>query len=125
MIKIAIGGQMEKQNILQLIEKSGGGNFQATIAGDMDAALSVKRGNADYYFGCCETGGGGSLAGAIAIIGYGKCATISMPGKMPKKEDIAKKLQEGKVAFGFVSNHVDIAVPMLLEEIAKAKGEVN
>ncbi len=116
---IAVGGQMEKQKIADLIKKYGDGEFEAVVSNDIQAASMVKSGRAQYYVGCCATGAGGSLAGAIAILGYSKCASISMPGKQPKKDDVAKKLQDGKLAFGFTDNHVELAIPMLLEEIIK------
>lgn len=117
MIKIAIGGQMEKESILAAIKKFADNDIEAVIKSDMEAASMVKKGEADYYFGSCATGGGGSLAGAIAILGYSNCATIAMPGRPPKEEDVVKKLSEGKKAFGFTDNHVSLAVPILLKAI--------
>jgi len=114
---IAVGGQMEKKKISDLIKQHGNGNFQVFIKNDIEAALMVKKGEADYYFGCCATGGGGSLAGAIAILGYSACSSISMPGKPPKKSDIVDKLNKGIKAFGFTDNHADLAVQLLIEAI--------
>lgn len=121
MVKIAIGGQMEKEKILSAIKQFGDAEFEAVIKSDMEAAAMVKKGEADYYFGSCATGGGGSLAGAIAILGYSNCATIAMPGKPPKEQEIEKKLSEGKKAFGFTDNHVSLAVPLLLKAIKNIK----
>lgn len=121
MIRIAIGGQMQKESILEAIKKFADEDIQAVIKSDMEAASMVKRGEADYYFGSCATGGGGSLAGAIAILGYSNCATIAMPGRPPKEEDVVKKLSEGKKAFGFTDNHVNLAVPILLKAIKNIK----
>lgn len=121
MIKIAIGGQMEKNKILNLIDEFGKGEFKGIIKSDIEAAMMVKKGEADYYFGCCATGGGGSLAGAIAMLGYAKCASVSMPGRPPKKDDIEDKLNKGVKAFGFTDNHVSLAVPLLLELIKNKK----
>lgn len=117
MIRIAIGGQMEKENILKEVKRFGDAEIEAIIKSDMEAAMMVKKGEADYYFGSCATGGGGSLAGAIAILGYSNCATVAMPGRPPKEQDIAKNINAGKKAFGFTDNHVSLAVPMLLKAI--------
>lgn len=117
MIRIAIGGQMEKERILEEIKRFADTEFDAVILSDMEAAFMVKKGEADYYFGSCATGGGGSLAGAIAILGYSNCATIAMPGRPPKLNDVENKLKEGKKAFGFTDNHVGLAVPILLTAI--------
>lgn len=121
MIKIAIGGQMEKNKISDLIDEFGKGEFKGIIESDVEAALMVKKGEAEYYFGCCATGGGGSLAGAIAILGYPRCASVSMPGRPPKRNDIEEKLDKGVKAFGFTDNHVSLAVPLLLELIKSKK----
>lgn len=121
MIKIAIGGQMEKEKILEEIKRFPDKDFEAVIMSDMEAARMVKKGEADYYFGSCATGGGGSLAGAIAILGYSSCATIAMPGRPPKTSDVESKLKDGKKAFGFTDNHVSVAVPILLTAIKNIK----
>lgn len=121
MVKIAVGGQMEKQKISDLVKQHSDDEFEVFIKSDIEAALMVKNGNADYYFGCCATGGGGSLAGAIAILGYSKCTSISMPGKPPKEKDIIDKLDKGIKAFGFTDNHVNLAVPLLIEAIKNKK----
>ena len=121
MIRIAIGGQMEKESILEAIRKFADNDIEAFIMTDMEAASMVKKGEADYYFGSCATGGGGSLAGAIAVLGYSNCATIAMPGRPPKEKDVEKRIEEGKKAFGFTDNHVSVAVPILLKAIKNIK----
>ena len=121
MIRIAIGGQMEKEKILKEIKQFGDSEIDAIIKSDMEAAAMVKKGEADYYFGSCATGGGGSLAGAIAILGYSNCATVAMPGRPPKEQDVEKNITMGKKAFGFTDNHISLAVPMLLKAIKNYK----
>ena len=44
--------------------------------------MAIKTGAADFYLGACNTGGGGALAMAIALLGMGQCATVSMPGNI-------------------------------------------
>lgn len=116
---IAVGGQMMKSQIAQIINTYEGGEFTAVVGSDFEAALKVKTQQADYYFGCCATGAGGSLAGAIAILGYSSCMSVSLPGKNPVREDIAKGLSDGKKAFGFTDGTMEEAVRLLLEEISK------
>ncbi len=116
---IAVGGQMLKPQICEYIKKFGNGEYSPISESDFQAALLVKNGQADYYFGCCATGAGGSLAGAIAILGYSNCASISLPGKVPVREEITQKLKEGKKAFGFTDGSAENAVRMLIEEIDK------
>lgn len=116
---IAVGGQMLKPQICDYIKMFGKGEYSSVSTSDFQAALLVKNGEADYYFGCCATGAGGSLAGAIAILGYANCASISLPGKVPVREEIAQKLREGKKAFGFTDGSAENAVRILIEEIDK------
>ena len=117
MIKIVIGGAIEKQNIANLVEKIGGENVKVEVMSDMQAAMAIKTGKADYYLGACHTGGGGALSMAMALLTRDKCATVSMPGKPPKEENIVKVVSEGKIAFGFTGDHYEIAVPVILGEI--------
>jgi hypothetical protein len=119
MVRIVVGGQMEKARIADLTQKRGGEHVDVRVKSDIEAAMSVKRGEADYYFGCCVTGGGGSLAGAIAILGYGQCMSASMPGIAPDGAKIKQAVAEGKKAFGFTDGHIDSVIDMLMEAILK------
>lgn len=118
-MKIVVGGQVEKQNIANLIKEIGGDDVEVEIKTDLQAANDVKTGKADYYVGACHTGGGGALSMAIALLTREKTATLSMPGKPPKEEDIVKAVDEGKVAFGFTGDHYDTVIPVLLRELLK------
>lgn len=117
MIKIVVGGAIEKQNIADLVKKIGGEKVSVDVMSDMQAAMAIKTGKAEYYLGACHTGGGGALSMAMALLTRDKCATVSMPGKAPKEEDIVKAVADGKVAFGFTGDHYEIAVPIIMREI--------
>lgn len=118
-MKIAVGGQVEKQNIANLIKEIGGDKVQVEIKTDIQAANDVKLGKADYYVGACHTGGGGALSMAIALLTRGKTATLSMPGRLPKEDDIVKAVEDGKVAFGFTGDHYEKVIPILMRELLK------
>jgi len=118
-IKIVVGGQVEKQNIACLVKEIGGDRVEVQVKSDLQAASDVKMGKADYYLGACHTGGGGALSMAIALLTRAKCATVSMPGKPPKEEDIIEAVSEGKIAFGFTGDHFEKAVPVIVREILK------
>lgn len=122
MIKIAVGGAIDRQKVAEAIKKTGGDKVEVTTMADIEAAMAVKNGRADYYFGACATGGGGALAMAMALLGAQKCATISMPGKPPKEEEVIKAVENGKIAFGFTNDHIDKAVPMILNAILRKRG---
>ncbi|MEW9677820.1 DUF2620 domain-containing protein [Lentibacillus sp. L22] len=115
-MKIVIGGQVEKKEIEKLIKELDP-SIETVVKSDLDAAMAIKTGQADYYFGACHTGGGGALAMAIAMIGRNQCETVSMPGKKPKEENVIEAVKAGKKAFGFTGDHVDVAVPMILNAI--------
>ncbi|MTW86045.1 DUF2620 family protein [Virgibacillus dakarensis] len=115
-MKIVIGGQVEKKEIEKLIKELDP-SIETVVKSDLDAAMAMKTGQADYYFGACHTGGGGALAMAIAMIGRNQCETVSMPGKKPKEEKVMEAVKAGKKAFGFTGDHIDAAVPMILHAI--------
>ena len=118
-MKIVIGGQIDKEDIANIVKNELGDNVEITIKGDLDATMGMKAGQYDYYLGACNTGGGGALAMILAILGKNKCATISMPGQIKSKEEIEKEVKEGKVAFGFTAQHKEQVVPILLKALVK------
>ena len=124
MIRIVVGGAIDKQKVAEVIKKVGGERVEVKIMQDVEAAMAVKTSKADYYFGACATGGGGVLAMAIALIGAAKCVTVSMPGRPPKEEVVVKAVKQGKIAFGFTNDHIERAVPMILSTILKLNEEV-
>lgn len=56
---------------------------------------------------------------AIAILGIGACATISMPGNIKSDEEIKKEVAAGKKAFGFTAQDAEHVIPVILSEILK------
>lgn len=119
MKKIVIGGQIEKQMIADMVTELVGDKATVVIKGDIDAAMAIKSGEADYYFGACNTGGGGALALAIALAGADKCCTVSMPGNIKSKEEITSEINLGKIAFGLIPNDADVVLPIIINELFK------
>jgi len=117
-MKIVIGGQVEKKEMEALIKQLDPA-IETVIKSDLEAAMAIKTGQADYYFGACHTGGGGALAMAIALIGRDQCETVSMPGKKPQVAKVEEAVKKGKKAFGFTGDHMDIAVPMIINALKK------
>ena len=122
MKKIVIGGQIEKGAIEELLQKYGKGNYEITVKTDIDAAMALKNGTADYYFGACNTGGGGALAMAIALLGGDKTATLGMPGKTASEEEISQSIAAGKIAFGFTSQDMEFIISNVMKALEN-KGE--
>lgn len=115
-MKIVVGGQIDKENVAEIIKKYIP-ETEISIKSDIDAAMDVKLGNVDYYFGACNTGGGGALAMAIAIAGVDKCATLAMPGNILEKEKIKDEVKAGKVAFGFTPQSAEQVIKIVAEYI--------
>lgn len=116
LIRFAIGGQVDKKKIAEMVRRLGGDAVQVTEASDLEAAMQVKTGKADYYLGACHTGGGG-LAMAIAMLGKAQCLTVSMPGRPPKEDEIRSAVAAGVKAFAFTADHAEQAVPMIVRAI--------
>lgn len=119
MIKIAIGGQLNKHEIQECLEKFGEGQFNCEIFTDMDAAMKVKNGSFDYYLGACQSGAGGALAMAYALIGRDKCATIANAITQPSQEKVEQLLAEGKKAFGFTNDRAESSVKAFIGALLK------
>ena len=95
--------------------KVAGDRATIEIKSDIEAAMAIKTGMADIYLGACNTGGGGALAMAIALLGMGECATISMPGHIKSEEEIKAEVEAGKKAYGFTAQHSEEVVPIILK----------
>ncbi len=119
MKRIVIGGQIDKERLAETVRKICGERAVITVKTDIEAAMDVKTNMADYYLGACNTGGGGALAMAIALLGTSNCATVSMPGNIKSDEEIKSEIAAGKKAFGFTAQHIDAVVPVILAEILK------
>ncbi|MFW5787080.1 MAG: DUF2620 domain-containing protein [Halanaerobiales bacterium] len=116
-MKIVVGGQVKKNEIADKIKEIAGDEVEVEIMDDIGAANAIKRGEADYYFGACDTGGGGALGMATAILTSQKTETVSMAGKAPDEDHIEKAIKDGKVAFGFTNDHYKKAVKILMDKI--------
>lgn len=116
MVKIAIGGQLNKNQIKEEILKNSI-DVEVGIFTDIDAATKVKNGEYDYYVGACQSGAGGALGMAYALIGRDKCATIAMAGISPKFDKVTAAVEKGAKAFGFTNDQVDNAIPMLMKAL--------
>lgn len=119
MVRIVVGGQIDKQGIEKKINEIGGDKVSVVVKTDIEAAMAVKTGQADYYIGACNTGGGGALAMAIALLGINNCVTLSMPGNIKSQDEILNEVRSGKKAFGFTAEHIEQIVPVLVNELIK------
>ena len=58
MVRIVVGGQINKQEICEFTKKFVGCAATVEVKNDLDAAMAMKAGQYDYYIGACNTGGG-------------------------------------------------------------------
>jgi hypothetical protein len=109
---------MGKERIAELVQESGGPDTTVKITSDFEAALAVQRGEADYYIGACQTGTGGALGVATAILGSKNVGRLSGAGvAMPSDEAMREVVASGVRAFGMAHSHVDTLVPRLVRLI--------
>ena len=116
-IKVAIGGQLVKKEIKELIEHESNHRIEAEIFTDMDASMKVKLGTHRFYLGSCQSGAGGALAMAYAVIGRDKCATIANAISKPTSDSVQTLVENGVQAFGFTNDRYELAVKAFVKAI--------
>ena len=122
MLRLVVAG-MGKNEIKQYAELVGGEHVQVALVSDMEGARAVKTGQADYYLGACDSGRGGALSIAIAILGYSNCLMVSTQGNAPKTDDVRRKVLEGtSKAFGMNYAHASVVVAPLVEALLEKHG---
>lgn len=121
MVKIVVGGQLNKEELVNIIKECGQSQVEVYQTSDTQAAMDVKTNKADFYIGCCQTGGGGSLAMPIALVGYTSCLTIASVGKTLSEDEIISAINNGKRCFGLISDAIPTVVPILVREMISFK----
>jgi hypothetical protein len=112
--RILLGG-VGKSEVASKIKELGAEGLEVKATNDMDAAMKLRSGQADYYFGTCHTGAGASLGVLVGMLGNDKCMTFRRG--LAKEEAVRDALDEGKVVFGFSIDQIDKVVPVLVEGI--------
>ncbi len=116
MIKVVVTG-MGKERIAQLVQETGAGLVEAKAKTDFEAASAVKSGKADYYIGACQSGAGGALGVANAILGSAEVVRLSGVGTTADPADVRAAVESGKRAFGISYSQIDAIVPVLVGAI--------
>jgi len=99
--KIVVGGQMEKQNIKNLIEELGEGKVTAEVKSDLAPPMMSKWAKQTIMSALVTPGAVGLEHGLSPLLTRDKCVSLSMPGRPPQEEEIVQAVKAGKVAFGF------------------------
>jgi hypothetical protein len=119
MIRIAVCG-MGRDRIATLARQAGGDAVETLPLTDFESANAVKAGTADYYIGACQSGAGGALAVANAILGSASVIRLAGPGgTAPDAGQVREAVQAGRKAFGVVHTQLDAAVPVIVAELIK------
>jgi hypothetical protein len=109
---------MGKEEIAQAVRSSGGAAVEARITSDFEAAAAIKTGAADYYIGACQSGAGGALAVAIAMLGFDSVVRLSGVGSAGVDEVVvAGGVSSGKRAYGIAHSHITSGVPLIVRTI--------
>jgi hypothetical protein len=112
--RILLGG-VGKSEVASKLREIGDEGLEVKITNDMDAAMKLRAGQADYFLGTCHTGAGGSLGVLVGLLGNDKCMTFRRG--LAREEIVRDALDEGKVAFGFSVDQIDQVVPALVRGI--------
>ncbi len=119
MIRIAVCG-MGRDRIATVARDSGEGEVEILPLTDFEAANALKTGKVDYYIGACQSGAGGALAVANALLGPSLVTRLVGPGgAVPGEQQVLSALQEGKKAFGIVSGQIDVTVPVIVSVLVR------
>ncbi|MFF2650754.1 DUF2620 domain-containing protein [Streptomyces sp. NPDC058045] len=115
MTKILTGG-VGKTEVTRAVSALGIESLDITPSSDMDAAMKLRAGQADYYLGTCHTGAGASLGVLVGLMGSAVCHTFGRG--TPTEEEIAALLADGKKVFGFSMDQLDTIAPRMARAIA-------
>lgn len=117
MTKILTGG-VGKVEAANAIKQLGLDGLEVAVSSDMEAAMQLRSGQADYYLGTCHTGAGASLGVLVGLMGG---ATHTFGRSLPTEEQVNALFDEGKKVFGISMDQIDQAAP-LIARAAVARG---
>jgi hypothetical protein len=106
-------GKTEVADVLTALDLPG---VQVALSSDMEAAMKLRTGTADYYLGTCHTGAGASLGVLLGLLGRDACHTFGR--SVPTEEQVTALLEGGTKVFGFGMDHIDDATPVIARAIA-------
>lgn len=112
-----ITGGVGKSHVAEALKPLLGPGDSVVASSDMDAALKIKTGQADYYLGTCHTGAGASLGVLVGLLGGDQCHTFAR--SIPTAAVMDEVLGQNKVAFGFSIDQIDEAVPVIFEALQR------
>ncbi|MET9497328.1 DUF2620 domain-containing protein [Streptomyces sp. NPDC006552] len=115
MTKILTGG-VGKVEVANTVKELGLDGVEVTLSSDMDAAMKLRAGQADYFLGTCHTGAGASLGVLVGLMGRPACHTFGRG--VPTEDEVNALLADGKQVFGFSMDQIDKIAPLIARAIA-------
>jgi hypothetical protein len=115
MIKILAGG-VGKTEVARTVAQVAPETVEVAVSSDMDAAVQLRAGQADYYLGTCHTGAGASLGVLVGLMGKPACHTFGR--SVPTEAEVKALLTDGKKVFGFALDQIDTVAPVIARAIA-------
>ncbi|MFC6061441.1 DUF2620 domain-containing protein [Streptomyces ochraceiscleroticus] len=115
MTKILTGG-VGKLEVAETVQKLALDGVDVAVSSDMDAAMKLRAGQADYYLGTCHTGAGASLGVLLGLMGSAACHTFGR--SVPTEDEVSALIGAGKKVFGFGMDKIDTVAPVLARAIA-------
>ncbi|PKM49294.1 MAG: DUF2620 domain-containing protein [Firmicutes bacterium HGW-Firmicutes-7] len=115
-MRIAVGG-LDKRRIKEAVKRFDIDHVEVYETTDIVAARDIKKGETEYYFGACNSGGGAAISILIGMVGYNKCCTVARNGQKANEEEIVKYLKEGKICFGMSVENIEATVELLMKHI--------
>lgn len=121
MLRFVVAG-ISKDRLAQAIGQAGGDRVTVITKTDIEAAMAIKGGQADIYVGACNSGAGGALAIATALLGATATVTLADGSRAATPDAIRVAVAAGKTAFGLRSQDVDVVVPELVASLLARAG---
>ncbi|MFI0262797.1 DUF2620 family protein [Streptomyces sp. NPDC017056] len=115
MTRILTGG-LGKTEVAGIVERLALDGVEVVVTNDMDAAVQLRAGRADYFLGTCQTGAGASLGVLVGLVGAAACHTFGR--SIPSEGEIDALLDQGKKVFGFAVDQIGAITPALAGAIA-------
>lgn len=114
MTKILTGG-VGKAEVVEKLHQLALPGIEAVASNDMDAAMALRSGTADYFLGTCHTGAGASLGVLVGLVGKDKTHTFGR--SLPDAAEVEQLLDGGTTVFGFSIDQIDQLVPVIANAI--------
>lgn len=118
-MKIVTGG-VGKAQVADALKPLLRAEDEVIVSSDMDAAIKLQSGQADFYLGTCHTGAGASLGVLVGMLGSSKCHTFAR--RIPSAADVDQALDTGAVALGFSVDQITEAVPVIYDALVRKNG---